>query len=274
MNGPQPVDAAAFFAWLQHSPVGWVAAGFLGACLGSFINVVIYRLPRELSLVRPRSRCPACGRMIRAVENVPLLSYLVLRGRCRGCAVRIPLRYPAVEALGAALTLAVVVTSGSPVEAAVHTAFVLALLAVLFIDLDFRIIPDAISLPGALAGLLWSLVGPLPVRDALLGVLAGGGGLLLIAWSYQRVTGREGLGLGDVKLMAMVGSFLGWTGALGTVLVGSLAGSLVGLGLIVAGRGNRLTALPFGTFLAPAAWLVLFLGEAVWRRYLGLFPGP
>ena len=274
MPGAMAFDGGAFFAWLQHSAVGWAAAALLGACLGSFINVVIYRLPRDLSLVRPRSRCPVCGRMIRAVENIPLLSYLALGGRCRGCAARIPLRYPAVEALGAALTLAAVVTSHSAAEAAVHTALVLALLAVVFIDLDFRIIPDAITLPGTVAGLLWSLVGPLPARDSFLGVLAGGGGLLLIAWGYQRVTGREGLGLGDVKLMAMVGAFLGWGGALGTVLAGSLAGSLVGLGLILAGRGNRLTALPFGTFLAPAAWLVVFQGEALWRCYLALFPMP
>ncbi len=263
----------AYFDWLVRTPAGWAALAMLGACLGSFINVVIHRLPLGLSLVRPRSRCPICGRPIRATENIPLVSYLLLRGRCRGCAARIPWRYPAVEALGAGLTLAAVATAASPLDGLARTILVLALLAIVFIDLDHRIIPDAITLPGAVVGLLWSIVGPVPVRDALLGVLAGGGGLLLVAWGYQRATGREGLGLGDVKLMAMVGAFLGWSGALSTVLIGSLAGTLVGLGLILSGRGNRLTALPFGTFLAPAAWLVLFLGSHLWQRYLALFPG-
>jgi leader peptidase (prepilin peptidase) / N-methyltransferase len=261
-----------YFAWLAHTPLGWALLAVLGACLGSFINVVIYRLPRGMSLVHPRSRCPVCTRPIQAMENIPIVSYLVLGGRCRGCAVRISPRYPVVEALGAGLTVAAVLTAATPLDALARTILVLALLAVVFIDFDHRIIPDAITLPGTVVGLLGSLVGPLSVLDAVLGVAAGGGGLLLIAWGYQRVTGREGLGMGDVKLMAMVGAFLGWAGALGTVLLGSLAGSLLGLGLILSGRGNRFTALPFGTFLAPAAWFILFLGAEVGHRYLALFP--
>ncbi len=272
--GAGSFDWGGCFIWLKQSPAGWLVLAVLGACLGSFINVVIYRVPRQESLVRPRSRCPACGRMIPASENIPVLSYLLLRGRCRGCSMRIPLRYPAVELLGAGLTVAATITADTPLAAVVRTVFVLALLAVVFIDFDFRIIPDSITLPGTAAGLLWSLVGPLPARDALLGTLAGGGTLLLVAWGYERLTGREGMGLGDVKLMAMVGACLGWTGAFGTLLAGSLVGSLVGLGLILARRGNRLTALPFGTFLAPAAWLVMFLGQPLWQRYLLLWPTP
>jgi leader peptidase (prepilin peptidase)/N-methyltransferase len=266
------MDWEALYTWLRDTPGGWGASLALGAVFGSFINVVIYRLPRGLSLVRPGSSCPGCRRPVRPHENIPLLSYLILRGRCRGCGMRISLRYPLIEAFAAGLTLLVVRVSAGPWAAAFGVIFALALLAVVFIDLDFRIIPDRITLPGTILGVLWALCGPFPLLDSLLGVLTGGGGLLLIALGYQRVTGREGLGMGDVKLMAMVGAFLGWQGALGTVLCGSLVGSLVGGALILGGRGTRLTALPFGTFLAPAAWLVLFVGHDLWAAYLSLFP--
>jgi len=264
------MSAAELYGWLRADPIGWVMVALVGAAFGSFINVVIYRLPRGLSLVSPPSRCVSCERRIRPHENIPILSYVLLRGRCRGCGSRIPLRYPAVELAAAALTCGAVALTGYWLEAVVWILFTLSLLAVIFIDLDFQIIPDRISLPGAALGVLWALLGPPPVRDALLGVLAGGGGLFLIAVAYQRIAGREGMGMGDVKLMAMVGAFLGWQGALGTLLVGSLTGSLVGGLLIARGKGSRQTALPFGTFLAPAAYLVLFAGEALWRAYLSL----
>lgn len=263
----------AAFDWLKHEPIGWLMLLVLGSVLGSFINVVIYRLPRGLSLLHPPSNCPGCGRPIRPHENIPLLSYVALGGRCRGCGVRIPIRYPVVELLGGLLTLFAVRLAPSPAAAAVWSAFTLALLAIVFIDLDFRVIPDRITLPGVLLGLLWAAVGPPPFLDALVGAVAGGGGLLLIALVYRLVTGREGLGMGDVKLMAMVGAFLGWQGALGTLLFGSLAGSLVGAGLIMRGRGTGRTALPFGSFLAPAAWVVLFAGRALWAGYLSFFSG-
>jgi leader peptidase (prepilin peptidase)/N-methyltransferase len=259
-----------FLHGLRHEPWGLVVAILFGAVLGSFINVVIYRLPRGMSLAHPPSHCPGCGRRVQPWDNIPVLSYLLLRGRCRGCGVRIPLRYPIVELLAAALTVLAVRFAATPPAVLIQLVFVLGLLAVVFIDLDHRIIPDRITLPGIGLGLLWALIGPLPLLDSVLGILVGGGGLFLIAVGYQRITGREGLGMGDVKLMAMVGAFLGWQGALATVLFGSLAGSLVGLGLMVGGRGNRLTALPFGTFLAPAAWVVLFAGEVLWARYLAL----
>jgi leader peptidase (prepilin peptidase)/N-methyltransferase len=157
--------------------------------------------------------------------------------------------------------------------AAVRLAFSLALLAVVFIDLDLRIIPDRITLPGVAVGLLVAAIGPPSLLDALLGVLVGAGSLWLLAIGYRVATGRDGLGMGDVKLMAMVGAFLGWQGASATLLLGSLAGSVIGVGLILRGRGTRLTALPFGTFLAPAAWIVLLLGSSLWRWYIGSLGG-
>jgi leader peptidase (prepilin peptidase)/N-methyltransferase len=147
-------------------------------------------------------------------------------------------------------------------------------MVVLFIDYDFQIIPDAITLPGILLGLLVALWSPLPIRDALIGVAVGGGGLLLVAEGYRRLAHREGLGMGDVKLMAMVGAFLGWQNALITLVIGSLAGSLVGGSLIAARRGTRHTALPFGSFLAPAAYVALVWGDRMIAAYLGLFPRP
>ena len=260
------------YTLLQVHWWGWLMAGVRGAALGSFINVVIHRLPVGLSLWSPRSHCPKCKRPVRPHENLPILGYLLLRGRCAGCRERISVRYPLVEAVGAGLTVLALLYAHTPLAALLWTGFVLALLAVVFIDYDHRIIPDVISLPGIVVGLLWALAGPPSFVGSLLGVLAGGGGLLLVAVGYRLITGREGLGMGDVKLMAMVGAFMGWEGALGTILCGSFVGSLVGVGLMIGGRGGRQTALPFGTFLAPAAWIVLFAGKSLWEAYLRLFP--
>jgi leader peptidase (prepilin peptidase)/N-methyltransferase len=264
------VTAAAIFEWLKHDPLAWIGLAVLGACLGSFVNVVIYRLPRDLSLVWPRSRCPHCAARIAPYDNVPLLSYALLRGRCRSCHAPITPRYPVVEALGALLTPLAVITAPTLWLAILNTSVALALLAVLFIDYDHKIIPDVITLPGAALGLLAAFLGPRPVPDSLEGIAVGAGGLLAIALLYRLVTGREGLGLGDVKLMAMVGAVCGWQGALTTVVLASLAGSLVGVSLILGRRGNGQTALPFGSFLAPAAWVVLFAGGWLWQAYLGL----
>ncbi len=256
--------------WLRHTPVGWIFLAGLGAILGSFVNVVIHRLPRGESLVRPRSHCPRCGKTIAAFDNVPIASYLLLRGRCRHCRAPIPARYPLVEALGAMLLPAVVLTTPLLWLAAANALFALALLAVLFIDYDHRIIPDEITLPGAGLGLLCAWLGPRPLPDALWGIVLGGGGLLAVALLYQLVARREGMGLGDVKLMAMVGAFCGWRGALVTIILGSLIGSVIGLMLIAGRRGTRQTQLPFGSFLAPAAWVALLVGDRLWAAYLGL----
>jgi leader peptidase (prepilin peptidase) / N-methyltransferase len=261
------------YTLLHREPMGVAAGALFGALLGSFVNVVIHRLPREMSLVRPRSHCPGCGAPIAFYDNIPLVSYFVLGGRCRRCRAPIAARYPLVEALGAGLVGGVVWLAASPGMALAWAAFALALLAVLFIDYDFQIIPDVITLPGIALGLVAAVWGPLPVKDALIGLAVGGGGLLLVAEGYRRIARREGLGLGDVKLMAMVGAFLGWHGALATLVLGSFAGSLVGVALIASRRGTRLTALPFGSFLAPAAWAALFFGPWLWRAYLRLLAG-
>jgi len=255
------------------APLDWLLVALVGASLGSFANVVIHRLPRGISLVRRRSRCPSCEQPIAWFDNVPLLSFALLVGRCRRCRARIPARYPLVEALGALLALAAFWRAPGPAQAVLWTGFALALLVVIFIDYDHRIIPDAITLPGAGVGLAAALLGPRPLPDALWGVALGAGGLLLVAWFYRLAAKREGLGLGDVKLMAMIGAFCGWQGALVTILLGSLAGSLVGIALLSSGRGTRRTALPFGSFLAPAAWAALFAGAWLWGQYLRLFTG-
>ncbi|MBD3237880.1 MAG: prepilin peptidase [Candidatus Eisenbacteria bacterium] len=266
-------------ATLAAVPAGLrLAALFvIGLCLGSFVNVVIHRLPRGASLAGPRSRCPQCGATIAWYDNIPLLSYVLLRGRCRRCRHGISWRYPIVELLGGLLTVGTVLQAewmgvGWGVGLA-RLLFALALLAVIFIDLDLQIIPDWITLPGIAAGLLSAAWGPLGLVDALLGVLVGAGALLLLALGYRAATGRDGLGMGDVKLMAMVGAFLGWQGASATLLLGSLAGSAVGVALVLRGRGTRRTALPFGTFLAPAAWVVLFLGSVLWSWYVASWRG-
>jgi len=203
------MSASEIYQLLRQDPFGWAIVAALGAVFGSFANVVIYRLPRDRSLVRPRSRCPHCAAPIAPYDNLPIVSYLLLRGRCRHCRAPITLRYPVVELLGAGLTLAAVRTAATPALALGHAVFLLALLVVLFIDFDFQVIPDVITLPGTVLGLLLSLWSPLPLRDALIGVAVGGGGLLLLAEGYRRVAHREGLGMGDVKLMAMVGAFVG-----------------------------------------------------------------
>jgi leader peptidase (prepilin peptidase)/N-methyltransferase len=264
------MSAGEIHALLRGEPFGWLFLALIGAILGSFGNVVIYRLPRQLSLIRPRSRCPRCASTIAFYDNIPIASYLLLGGRCRRCRASISPRYPLVELLGAGLSVAAVGLAPTPAMAVVDTVLALALLVVLFIDYDFQIIPDAITLPGVVAGILVALWGPLPVRDSLIGVGVGGGGLFLVAEGYRRVAHREGLGMGDVKLMGMIGAFLGWQGALITLVLGSLVGSLVGGALIASRRGGRYTALPFGSFLAPAAWAALFFGSALWQAYLRL----
>jgi leader peptidase (prepilin peptidase)/N-methyltransferase len=242
-----------------------------GAVIGSFLNVVIHRLPRGLSLVRPRSRCPQCGCSIAPYDNIPLLSYLILRGRCRGCGVRIPSRYPLVELLTAALFVSCGLLFDEPAALGLALVFTAAMIAVVFIDLEHMIIPNSITLPGVIVGLAAALLGVSiePVR-ALAGIVVGGGGLYAVAFGYRVLTGRDGLGGGDVKLLAMVGAFLGPAGAFLTILLGSLAGSIFALAWVGLGRAGRRSELPFGTFLAPGAVVVLFYGSRIVELYWGL----
>jgi len=241
-------------------------AALLGSVVGSFLNVVIHRLPRGESVVRPRSRCPACGWMIPAWANVPILSYLAVRGRCRGCRARISPRYPLVEALTAALFVALLWWSPPGLRLLASWALASALVAVAFIDLDHQIIPNEITLPGIVIGMLLALVAPPPLWfDALLGVVIGGGLMWGVSAAYEWRTGQIGLGMGDVKLVAMLGAFLGIEAALGVMVVGSLLGLLYGIALIVHRGGGRKTRIPFGPALVAAGVVHLFEPQAFAR---------
>ena len=252
------------------SPPGIPAALFvLGLCLGSFLNVVIHRLPRGESVVRPRSRCPRCRVPLKARDNIPIVSYLILRGRCRSCGAPISFRYPLVEAISGCCLLLAWSSSIGALDAAVRAAFLLAMVTITFIDLDHQIIPDVITLPGIVVGLL---AGPwigVTRFESAIGILVGGGALLLAATVYRAARGLPGMGMGDIKLGGLLGSFLGWRGSLLSLLVGSFLGSIVGLGLIVSRRASGKTALPFGSFLAPAGIIALLFGPKLWEWYLG-----
>jgi leader peptidase (prepilin peptidase)/N-methyltransferase len=242
-----------------------------GLSLGSFLNVVIHRLPRGLSLVRPRSSCPPCGHAIRPHHNVPVLGWVVLRGRCADCRAPIPLRYPAVELAGGVLAGVAMYAFPSPAVSLSALWLLFALLAVLFIDLEHRIIPDEISLGGTALGLalsFWTIGFP----AALLGAAAGAGGLFIVSRIYRAARGAEGMGMGDVKLAALLGAFLGLSGVVLTVLLASFLGSVLGVGLLYTRKATRTTMLPFGSFLAPAAAVVLLWGPRIWSWYAGFFP--
>lgn len=242
-----------------------------GVVIGSFLNVCIHRLPAQESIVFPTSHCPSCKTPIRPYDNVPILSYLVLRGRCRACAARISPRYPLVEALTGLAALAALLEFGWCVHFAVAFLFLAALIVVTFIDLDHQIIPDVISLPGIPVGFAAAaLTGDPGWQSSLIGILIGGGILWAVAEGYYRLTGREGMGGGDIKLLAMIGAFLGWRAVPITLILGSLSGTVVGLAFIVAkGRDSR-TPIPFGPFLAAGAVCALFFGDALVDWYLDL----
>lgn len=258
-------------SWLPREPFFIVVVAFLGLCLGSFLNVVVYRLPRDLSIVKPRSRCGNCLHPVRPWDNIPVLSWILLRGRCRDCKARISPRYPAIELLGGVFALIAAFGFSRPIESLAAGWMLFGLLAVFFIDLDCRIIPNEISLGGTLLGLaispwtigLWEAIGAAATGSAV---------LYLLGWGYQKARGRPGMGLGDVKLAAMLGAILGFSGLLLTVLLASFLGSIVGLGMMAARKGDSATALPFGSFLAPAGMVALIWGPRLWHWYLGLFP--
>jgi len=241
-----------------------------GLIVGSFLNVCISRLPRNRSIVRPPSACPACGARIRARDNIPVLGWLLLRGRCRDCGARISPRYPIVE-LGTGL-LFLVVWNRFPHDATIvfPLFYACALLVILFTDLDLQIIPDSISLPGIPLGLLYrGWIGGAWL-DSLIGLAVGGGSLWLLGEGYYRLRKREGMGGGDVKLAAMMGAFLGWKLVLAVLFLSSLVGGLFGIALIVLRKGKGTTPIPFGVFLAPVGFLALLWGEAWIAWYLGL----
>ncbi len=249
----------------------FILAFILGACIGSFLNVCIYRIPAGVSIVHPGSSCPRCQTMIPFYDNIPIFSYLVLRGKCRTCNLPIALRYPLVELLTGLFAFACSLTFGATVQALVVFIFIATLIVVAFIDIDHRIIPDSISLPGIPIFFLASLAVPTVTwQDSAIGILAGGGSLYAVAWGYQSLTGREGMGGGDIKLLAMIGAMIGWRGILFTLFAASAIGTLVGiLTMIRSGKGMKL-AIPFGPFLALGAVIYLFFGNAIIVWYINL----
>lgn len=249
-----------------------VSAFALGLVLGSFLNVVIARLPRGESIVTPPSRCPRCKKRIRPWDNVPILSFVILRGRCRYCRRKISWRYPVVELLSGLLLWLLVRRVEDPLVLVPQAAFLLALLAIAWIDLDTRTIPDVVTIPGVGLGLAASLFAPPGLAGALLGALCGGVSLWLVGTLYERATSVPGMGGGDVKLAAMMGAFLGVGGVFGAIFLASLAGSVFGILLIARGKGSRRTAIPFGTFLAPAAIALCLYGDSLFRLYRSFLP--
>ncbi len=249
----------------------YLLAFLFGAIIGSFLNVCIFRLPAGQSIVAPASRCPACGTPLRPRDNIPILSYLLLRGRCRACHNPISARYPAVEALTGLLFVLLLYRIGPLPVIAVYASFVAALIVVSFIDLDHQIIPDVISLPGIVIGLVLSAIGYGPgLFDSAVGILVGGGLLYAVAVGYHALTGREGMGGGDIKLLAMIGAFLGWKNALVTLVLGSLGGALIGILLILLRGGDSKVPIPFGPFLAIGAVCALLFGDPLLQWYLNL----
>jgi leader peptidase (prepilin peptidase)/N-methyltransferase len=244
---------------------------FLGLAIGSFLNVVIHRLPRGGSLIRPGSKCPSCGYALRPLDNIPVVSYLMLRGRCRACRTRITARYPLVEIATATLFVLHYVVFGWTPLLAVRLLFASAMIALFAIDLEHHLLPDAITLPGIVLGLLAALFLPPGFRDAMIGMLVGGGVLWLIGEAYYRYSGEEGMGGGDVKMLAMIGAFLGWELVVVTLVFSSIAGSLTGLLLIVTRKGGLKYALPYGTFLAIAAVVASLYGTHIVDWYTGLY---
>ncbi|MDA1093718.1 MAG: prepilin peptidase [Acidobacteria bacterium] len=248
---------------------GIVAA--FGLAVGSFLNVCMYRLPRGESVVTPPSRCPSCGHRLRWFDNVPVLGWLVLRGRCRSCRTAISPMYPVVEAATAGFFLLQLWQVGWEPLLAIRLSFVSAMIVLFVIDLQHRILPNVITLPGIVVGLVACLFFEPGWRSSLIGVAAGGGVLWAIGEAYFRIRGEEGMGFGDVKMLAMIGAFLGWQLTLVTLLLASLAGSIIGGAMIAIDRGNMKYALPLGSFLALGAIVATHLGYPLIEWYANFY---
>jgi leader peptidase (prepilin peptidase)/N-methyltransferase len=277
---------------------GYVLAGVFGAIIGSFLNVVIHRVPLEESIVFPNSRCPSCGVVIAFCDNVPVLSWVMLGAKCRGCKERISFRYPAVELLTAVLFVAVAMHDGLSVALPFDLVFVSALVALIFIDAEHMILPNAITYPGMVFAVVARLAIPylsgnwhfddlpslsqgafsgLPVwvtslAGAAIGALIGGGSLWLMGWTWEKLRGIEAMGLGDVKMMFMVGAYLGWRLTILTIFVGVLSGSIIGVLMMARQRDrNMQMLLPFGIFLGLGAIGSLLFGSHLVEWYAGQF---
>jgi leader peptidase (prepilin peptidase)/N-methyltransferase len=253
-------------AWLELLTVT-----LLGLCIGSFLNVCAYRLPLGLSIVHPGSRCTSCGRMLSWFDNIPVLSWVVLGGRCRTCKQPVSWIYPAVEIVTALVFVITYLTYGLTLLGLVRVVFGCALIVLFVTDLQHKILPNVITYSGIILGFACSVFLPPGWVSSLIGLIVGGGFLLAIAEAYLRIRGQEGLGMGDVKLLAMIGAFLGWKLVLLTLVFASFTGSLVGGLLIAAGRGTMKYELPFGTFLAVGAVLAATWGDPIADWYFGFY---
>ncbi len=255
---------------LLRTPAFETTALLLGLVVGSFANVCIHRLPRRESVVSPPSRCPACGAPIQTRDNVPLVSWLLLRGRCRACRVPISPRYPAVEAANGLLWLALAAMRGPSLQTAVAMLLVTVLLVLSLIDLEHQLLPDAITLPGIAAGLAASFLPGSPVRppEAALAAAGGWSACALVAFTWKKLRKIDALGEGDWKMTAMLGAFFGWERLLLSVLFASASGAAVGIGAILLRRGGLQSRLPLGTFLGAAGILMVLFGGGllVWYR--------
>ena len=249
----------------------WTFTALFGLVVGSFLNVCIHRVPQRLSLWSPPSRCGSCSTPVAWGDNVPVLSYLLLSGRCRHCRAGISVVYPIVEIVTMVLFLLHLWVFGLTVVGAIRIAFACAMLVLFFIDLEHQILPNVITLPGVVAGLLASLAGPPGLMSSLLGALLGGGVLWAIAEIYVRVRGIEGMGMGDVKMLGMIGAFLGAPLMALTLVLASFAGAITGVALMAAGRGDMQRRLPFGTFLAAAAVFASLWGQPIVDWYAGFY---
>ena len=269
----------------EREALPYLFSFILGSVIGSFLNVCIYRLPMGESIVFPPSHCTSCGRAIRFYNNIPILSYLILRGRCRDCGSRISIQYPLVELLSGVALTSVYYKFGLSLDTLFYAMLTYSLIVITFIDLGHMIIPNAITIPGAAAGLIYNalitdweksrdllgafsfslenffgVLNEVPFLDSVFGLITGGGILFLIAFLYIAVRKQEGMGMGDVKLLAMIGAFLGWKGVVFVMLVSSLLGTVTGLSIILYKKGDLKYALPFGPFLSLAAVIYVFTG--------------
>jgi leader peptidase (prepilin peptidase)/N-methyltransferase len=255
----------------MNEAVALAGLALLGLVIGSFLNVCIHRIPRRESIVSPGSQCPQCQYPLRWYDNIPVLSYVLLGARCRRCRARIPARYPAVELVTLAVFVAHYLVIGLDITLVPRLLFACTLIVLFAIDLEHHLLPDAVTLPGIVTGLAFSLLLPPGIVSALLGVLVGGGVLWLIGEAYYRYAGQEGMGGGDVKMLAMVGAFLGWKLVIVTLVFSSVAGSLIGMLVLATRRGGLKYALPYGTFLALGALVASLFGERIVAWYVGLY---
>jgi len=249
-----------------------IGSTVFGLAVGSFLNVCIHRLPRGESLLWPGSHCPQCSKPLRWFHNLPLVSWLVLRGRCAHCKQAISIRYPLVEAATAIVWIAIVWLTPPGWLMVSRLALGTALIVLFMIDLEHQILPNVITLPGIAAGFAFSFVAPPGPIESLLGIAIGGGVLYGIALGYYLLRKEEGMGMGDVKMLAMIGAFLGWRLVLVTLVLSSFAGALIGIGVLASQRGGMRYALPFGTFLSLGALSAMLAGEQLLDWYAGFYP--